>query len=210
MPRKTRAEAMRTKQRLIDSALEIMSEKPYSNVSMTEIAERIGYSKGAIYWHFLNKNALLVQVIENACAPFEKELMYDLQDAASYDTVRIYYKKRMSRPFANEHFQKLQQLLIRSREWPAEVREKVSAIFKKHVNKERELVRQVLAKSQKNRSLRQDISACDLAAMMSVMFHGMFLFALTNLYDEELDFAGYTDFIFDAFYNELKAERPVA
>lgn len=207
MPRKTRAEAMRTKQKLIDSALEIMSEKPYSNVSMTEIAERIGYSKGAIYWHFLNKNALLVQVIENACAPFEKELAVDLQDAKSYDAVRAYYQKRMSQPFADEHFKKLQQLLIRSREWPVEVREQVAAIFKKHVDKEQAFVERVLAKSQKNGSLCEDLSARDLATMISVIFHGMFLFALTNLYRKELDFEKYTDFIFNAFYSELKVQR---
>lgn len=205
MPRKTREEAMRTRQKLIDSALEVMGEKPYSNVSMTEIAERIGYSKGAIYWHFLNKNALLVHVIENACAQFEKELALDMQEMKSYDALREYYKIKMSKPFENERFKRLQQLLVRRQEWPEEVQEQVGAIFKKRVEKERKLVEQILVEAQKSGSLRKDISAQCLATMISVIFHGMFIFGIADLYDEELDFMKYTDFIFDAFYNELKA-----
>lgn len=205
MPRKTREEALRTRQKLLDSALEVMGEKPYSNVSMTEIAERIGYSKGAIYWHFLNKNALLVHVIENACAQFEKELAPNTQEMKSCDTLRNYYKVKMSKPFENERFKGLQQLLVRRQEWPEEVQEQVVAIFKKRVEKERKLVEQILAEAQKSGLLRKDVAVHNLATMISVVFHGMFIFGIADLYDEELDFAQYTDFIFDAFFNELKA-----
>ncbi|MDL2298696.1 TetR/AcrR family transcriptional regulator [Synergistaceae bacterium OttesenSCG-928-D05] len=207
MPRKTREEAMRTRQKLVDSALDVMSQKPYSSVSMTEIAERIGYSKGAIYWHFLNKNALLVHVIENACLQFEKELAIDPADALSYDTVRAYFKRKMSKPFENERFEKLQNLIVRRQEWPEEVQGKVMDIFKTRIDKETKMIEQILTKMQKEGSIRKELSARNLATLITAMFHGMFVFSMKDVYGAEMDYEKYTDFIFDAFRKEMEPQE---
>ena len=48
MARRVRKDALETRKKLLEAALEIMNEKPFSNVSMTEIAGKVGLSKGAI------------------------------------------------------------------------------------------------------------------------------------------------------------------
>ena len=63
MARRTKAEAQVTRQNILNAALDIFSEKNYSVVSVVEIAERAGVTKGAVYWHFTSK-ALLKMVEE--------------------------------------------------------------------------------------------------------------------------------------------------
>ncbi len=101
-----------------------MSEKPFPSVSMTEIAGKIGLSKGAIYWHFKNKNDVLSSIIKNLHTQMEKELCADRESLESIDDMRGYFKKKMQKPFQNEKFKKMQKLMLRGEEWPKEIRKK--------------------------------------------------------------------------------------
>jgi AcrR family transcriptional regulator len=56
LPRKTKEDSQMTRNRLLDAALDVFSEKSFADVTLSEIAERVGMTKGALYWHFKNKN----------------------------------------------------------------------------------------------------------------------------------------------------------
>jgi len=45
----------------------LFSEQGYSHATFSDIAERIGMTRGAVYWHFENKPALLAALIEYIC-----------------------------------------------------------------------------------------------------------------------------------------------
>ena len=60
--RRTKEEAMRTRMSIMESALDIFSEKNFANASVSEITARIGLSKGAFYWHFKNKQDILINL----------------------------------------------------------------------------------------------------------------------------------------------------
>lgn len=51
------------KKGIIKSAVEIIIAKGFSNTSLTDIANRVGISKPALYWHFKNKDELFFEVI---------------------------------------------------------------------------------------------------------------------------------------------------
>ena len=59
MPRKTKEETELTRRKILDVALDVFAEKGYSRASLQEIADRAGYTRGAVYWHFKNKADLL-------------------------------------------------------------------------------------------------------------------------------------------------------
>ena len=62
--RLTRAEAKeRTRQRLLDSAARIFAEKGFGGATLEEIAESAGYSTGAMYANFDNKEQLFMEVV---------------------------------------------------------------------------------------------------------------------------------------------------
>jgi AcrR family transcriptional regulator len=62
--RLTRADAKaRTRQRLLDSATLVFARKGFGGASLEEIAESAGYSTGALYAHFDNKEQLFMELV---------------------------------------------------------------------------------------------------------------------------------------------------
>jgi AcrR family transcriptional regulator len=57
--------AVLTRERILNAAAEAFARHGYSDVTLLEIAELMGMTKGAIYFHFKNKEALAVAVAEN-------------------------------------------------------------------------------------------------------------------------------------------------
>lgn len=53
-----------TRNKIFDSATELFSEFGYSNVSMRDIAKRVGVTEGAIYRHYTGKEALLDDILD--------------------------------------------------------------------------------------------------------------------------------------------------
>lgn len=58
MVRKTKADALITRQLLIDAAIEQFAIRGVANTTLTDIAEAAGVTRGAVYWHFDSKSAL--------------------------------------------------------------------------------------------------------------------------------------------------------
>ena len=57
--RKTKTEALKTKEHLMLAALETFYQKGIARTSLNEIAQAAGVTRGALYWHFPNKQALI-------------------------------------------------------------------------------------------------------------------------------------------------------
>jgi len=55
---------MATKDRIVKTALELFLKKGLHQVSMQEIASRVGISKPAIYFHFKNKDDMIIGVMD--------------------------------------------------------------------------------------------------------------------------------------------------
>lgn len=56
--RSARAERRDAREALLEAALAVFSERGYRDASVDDVAERAGYSKGAVYWHFASKDDL--------------------------------------------------------------------------------------------------------------------------------------------------------
>lgn len=64
MARKTKQQALETRQQILDAAVREFSEKGVSATSLADIANAAGVTRGAIYWHFKNKVDLFNEVWE--------------------------------------------------------------------------------------------------------------------------------------------------
>ncbi len=62
MPHRLKGSHMDVRQRILDAARQEFSAKGYHLAVVDDIAAQAGVSKGAIYWHFENKSALLLAV----------------------------------------------------------------------------------------------------------------------------------------------------
>lgn len=64
-PRLTRSESQAvTRQKLIDAACELFRKEGYAATSIDRIADAAGFSKGAVYSNFENKEAIFLEVLE--------------------------------------------------------------------------------------------------------------------------------------------------
>ena len=63
--RKTEAEALETKRRILIAALDVFFEKGFARSTLDDIADAAGMSRGAIYHHYENKQELLYTLHQN-------------------------------------------------------------------------------------------------------------------------------------------------
>lgn len=65
MPRLTREQQkVATRQALLDSASSVFAERGFEGASIEEISERAGYSRGAFYSNFTDKEACFLEVLD--------------------------------------------------------------------------------------------------------------------------------------------------
>ena len=62
MARKTKQQALETRQHILDVAMRLFSQQGVSSTSLAQIAQAAGVTRGAIYWHFKNKSELFSEI----------------------------------------------------------------------------------------------------------------------------------------------------
>lgn len=71
MVRKTKEDALETRNQLLDAAEKVFLEKGVSHASLNDVARAAGVTRGAVYWHFKNKADLFEALIERVRLPIE-------------------------------------------------------------------------------------------------------------------------------------------
>ncbi len=68
--KRTKEESERTREELLNSAVQIFSEKGVARATLNEIARGAGVTRGAVYWHFQNKVEMFDALHESMHRPF--------------------------------------------------------------------------------------------------------------------------------------------
>ena len=63
-----------TKRQIIDVARRLFSDRSYLGVSMNDIAERLGVTKAALYYHFVGKSDIYQTVLDDVLADLRARL----------------------------------------------------------------------------------------------------------------------------------------
>lgn len=66
-----------TKERILNESLSLFLQKSFKEVTMNEIAEKTGLSKGAIYHYFDSKEQLFIEIINNTFSVTMMDLNYN-------------------------------------------------------------------------------------------------------------------------------------
>ena len=83
MARRTKEDAMATRDSLLDAAELLFLEQGVSRTTLQHIATAAGVTRGAIYWHFADKAALFYAMMERAKMPLERAIEMIGQDPQS-------------------------------------------------------------------------------------------------------------------------------
>ena len=74
MARRTKAEAVATREALLDAAEREFRDRGVAHTTLADVAEAAGLTRGAIYWHFRDKAELFEAMCERAAMPMEAML----------------------------------------------------------------------------------------------------------------------------------------
>ena len=192
-----------TRNRLLDAALDVFSEKSFADVTLSEIAERVGMTKGALYWHFKNKNNIFLKMVEEICLDAEMQFSEKYGEPKTLPDLRDYYKRRLVPPDNNDRFMKIHSLMLRRFEWPEEVRSNIFNILIDQIKREKMMVNDILLKAQQDNVIRQNIITEDVAGAITSVFYGLFILARHKLVSEDL--ARYADISAMLFRRDLTA-----
>jgi TetR/AcrR family acrAB operon transcriptional repressor len=69
MARKTKEDALATRELLLDAAERVFHRRGVSRTTLQEIAQDAGLTRGAIYWHFANKAELFLAMMDRVALP---------------------------------------------------------------------------------------------------------------------------------------------
>ena len=201
MPRKTKEESIKTRSLLLEAALDVFPEKSFSEVTLSEIAERVGMTKGALYWHFKNKSDLLSKLIGEIFLDSEMEFAEKLVERETLADLRDYYNKKLMLPDKNDRFIKINAIMLRRFEWPEEVRSNLFTLLKDQIAREKKMINEILLRSRREGVIRQDIEVENASSAITSVFYGLYILVLNEIVTD--DIIKSTDFIFNAFRKEL-------
>lgn len=74
MAKRTRDEALATRNRILDAAERVFCERGVSRTSLADIAAAAGTTRGAIYWHFRDKADLFCAMVARVTLPMEEQV----------------------------------------------------------------------------------------------------------------------------------------
>ena len=79
MARKTKQDAQKTRDAILDCAVRIFAEKGVAATSLREIAAAADVTRGAIYWHFNNKTEIFDALHNRLYQPVTEMILEDLE-----------------------------------------------------------------------------------------------------------------------------------
>ncbi len=202
MARKTKAEAERTRLRILKAALDLFVEKGYERATFEDVARRIGLTKGAVYWHFKSKHELLTTLVAHMTALHTEQLSGVLPPPDSLDGLKAHFIARAKliaeKPTNRKFFHMMMRL-----DWP-------SAKFAPLKQQIRQLetgpffiIERTLDQLQRTGAVRADVDVKAVTAILGAMWLGLINHAVGKCLDVGLEQAVGSGF--DAVIDSIRA-----
>jgi TetR/AcrR family transcriptional regulator, acrAB operon repressor len=90
MARRTKTDALRTREALIDAAELVFESRGVAGTSLQAVAEAARVTRGAVYWHFRDKADLFNAMMDRAILPFEPHWLVASPDDGSEPLKRLH------------------------------------------------------------------------------------------------------------------------
>lgn len=88
MVRRTKEDAEKTRETLLDAAEAVFLEKGFAAATLEDIARTAGLTRGAVYWHFENKQDLFDAMHERIKLPLEQSYEHVLVAENALDALK--------------------------------------------------------------------------------------------------------------------------
>ena len=169
-----RTVAQDSRQGLIDAALDIIVANGIDALRIEDVCERVGVTKGSLYWHFQDRQGLIREALFEQLRRLSAEQIEALDEAIDSGASRDEYLMRVAGtlvdPFdpeeAEARWQRWEMLATTRRD--PELRDVMADLQRRH---QRYLV-SIMSKAQERGILRRDVDPAAVAAAINALALG--------------------------------------
>ena len=161
-------------ERIVDAALNLFVSRGYKSTTVEQIANETGLTKGAVYFYFKTKEAVMLQLLDEAEAIVVDRMVRDNAEAG--DTARdklVAFVHGQAR-LAIEYPLHILLLILMSAEFVGlggAIDERLRAIYRRMYDEIEAMIRL----GQSTGEIRSDVSTRELAATLMASHDGVFL-----------------------------------
>ena len=170
---KRQEQARETKNRIYSSAIELMEQEGFENITIAEISEKAGVSVGAFYHYFSSKNDILAEIFHRADEYFSTQVLNSLQQTNIPDQIVEYF----------DHYAKFNQ--TSGVETTQQLFSPKIKFFIKEGRPMLDILFDLIQRGQENNEIRRDIDAKEIVKYLFVMARGVIF--EWSLYDGDYD-----------------------
>src|SRR5438309_601307 len=117
--RAARAEGREARAELLTAAMRVFARRGYREAGVDEIAAEAGYSKGALYWHFADKEQLLHVLLEERVDAPIREMITLLESAPPERDMSLEAAREFTRQLAEQR----EAVLLAREYWSLAIRD---------------------------------------------------------------------------------------
>ncbi|MEK0415856.1 MAG: hypothetical protein RL352_1253 [Actinomycetota bacterium] len=159
---------------LIDAALDIILKDGVDNLRIEDVCERVGVTKGSLYWHFTDRDGLIREALLEQLRRISDEQLATMNDAITSATNSDDYLSRIVGALVNpfdttevEQRWKRLELIVATRNDPA-----LSKVMAEVQRRQQKFMADAMERAAENGLLRRDVDPQAVAAVLSAVALG--------------------------------------
>lgn len=171
MVRRTKNEAQETRNRILDAAEHLFSERGVSRTSLEDIAQAASVTRGAIYWHFKDKRDLFAAMVDRVTLPMEAMVARSSDESVAdpIASLKACAVTALKRTANDPQVQRVFDIVTHKCEYLGEmagVNNRISAVQKGCVDRAEQTIRNAIKRGLLPASVNPRLAAVGLDAML--------------------------------------------
>lgn len=170
----SRKKTLDTRDRILDAAEDVFYDKGYSNTTLNEIAEAASVTRGAIYWHFKNKEDLFEAMCSRVRQPMG-EMIEEIVEKDATDPIAQLSKTHefiMLEVIGNPHYRKVLTILFYKCEFTSET-DQIVIQQKAWQTYSKKIIQRILVNAQMKNQLPADLDIELANNLLGFVFKGL-------------------------------------
>ena len=176
--RKTKEEAEKTREAILKAALRVFSDKGYAGTRLSDIAAEMGVTRGAIYWHFKDKQDLYESLISNVTGRtddiFKQAMAMPISPLMKIQTIMERFLTLLQ---SDEEFRAVNALIMFKNRTTESLMQSNCEI-RSQIEKRVQAISQLFEEGKRIGEIRPDVDDMDIAWVGTCFVHGVISFWL--------------------------------
>jgi len=170
--RRTKTEAEKTRQDLMRSAWHIFSQKGYVETRLSDIAKEAGVTRGAIYWHFGNKENLLISLFKDRADSYFTIISGILaSDSSPLEKIKAILVNIIRKMETDDQIKAEEILMLRRADDQGRFRQ-IHDYIKQRTEKHFELLFRIIVEGQERGEIRKGVDPQHIVSLLFVFIGG--------------------------------------